>query len=558
MAYFLKKTTLKNRTYLAIYDSFYSHDKKGSVHKCYKSLGSVETLKKNGLLDPIAFYQNEVDTLNHQRAMAATRKISHRSPTLYLGYFPLKAILDKLNIPKYVHYFHLTHDFHYDLYELLSTLIYARCVNPCSKRRTFHDVLPNLYHSVHYSYDQLLDGLAFLGANYEKLIELFTVQTSAIYGLDTSTSYFDCTNFYFEIDREDDFRKKGPSKENKKEPIVGLGLLLDKNLIPIGMKMYPGNGSEKPVLRDVIDGLKTKNNILGKTIHVADKGLNCAHNIAFSKQNGDVYLFSKSVKTLPETEKTWVLLEQDYQDGKDKHDKLLYRYKSCIEKFPYSVDYNGKKKTVMLTEKRLVTYNPSLAAKKRYEINRVVEKAKELTLSQAKRDDFGEAGKYVNFTGKDGKKATMSINYQAIQTDLKLAGYNLLVTSETEMKDQDIYSTYHNLWRIEESFKIMKSDLDARPVFLQLEEAIKGHFLICYLIVLLERIFQFKILENKYSTSEVFRFMKEFKATKGENQYINTTTDSAFINALAIQEHLPLTNYFLSDTQINTIFNHKI
>ena len=104
----------------------------------------------------------------------------------------------------------------------------------------------------------------------------------------------------------------------------------------------------------------------------------------------------------------------------------------------------------------------------------------------------------------------------------------------------------------------MKSDLDARPVFLQLEETIKGHFLICYLAVLLERIFQFKILKNKYSTSDVFRFMKDFKATKGETKYINTTTDSVFINELAAEYHLPLTNYFLSETQINTIFNHKI
>lgn len=558
MAYFLKKTTLKNRTYLAIYDSFYSHEKKGAAHKCYKSLGSVETLKKNGMNDPIAYYQKEVDKLNQQRKNDGARKISDVSPTLYLGYFPLKAVLDKLKIQKYVNYFNLTNEFQYDLYELLSTLIYARCVNPCSKWKTFHDVLPNLYHSANYSYDQLLDGLAFLGTNYEKFIEIFTVQTASVYGLDTSKSYFDCTNFYFEIDREDDFRRKGPSKENKKEPIVGLGLLLDRNQLPIGMKMYPGNESEKPVLRDVIHRLKTKNNIEGKTIHVADKGLNCAQNIAFSKKNGDGYLFSKSVRTLPETEKTWVLLEQDYCDVKDRQGKVLYRYKSCVDKFPYSVDFDGKKRTIMLTEKRLITYNPSLAAKKRYEINRLVEKAKALTLSQAKKNDYGEAGKYVNFVDKDGKKAKTNINQDAIKKDLTLAGYNLLVTSEIEMTDSDIYNTYHNLWRIEESFKIMKSDLDARPVFLQQEASIKGHFLICYLTVLLERIFQFKVLQDRYSTSDVFKFMKGFKATKGENKYINTTTDSEFINELSNQLQLPLTNYFLSETQIRTIFNHKL
>ena len=558
MAYFLKKTTLKGRTYLAIYDSFYDHKKKGAAHKCYKSLGSVETLKKNGMEDPISFYQQEVDFLNQQRKEEGVRKISDISPTLYLGYFPLKAILEKLKIHKYVNYFHLTYDFQFDLYELLSTLVYARGVCPCSKNRTFHDVLPNLYHQPHYSYDQLLDGLAFLGENYEKFVEIFTVQTAAVYGLDTSNSYFDCTNFYFEIDREDDFRKKGPSKENKKEPIIGLGLLLDRNQVPVGMKMYPGNESEKPILRDVIDGLKSRNNIMGKTIHVADKGLNCAQNIAFSKQNGDGYLFSKSVKTLPLTEKTWVLLEQDYKDVKDKSGKLLYRYKSCIDTFPYSIEYNGKKQTVMLTEKRLVTYNPSLAAKKRYEINRLVEKAKALTLSQAKRNDFGEAAKYVDFTDKAGNKAKTRINQAAIDKDLELAGYNLLVTSETPMTDQDIYSTYHNLWRIEESFKIMKSDLDARPVFLQKENTIKGHFLVCYLTVLLERIFQFKILDEKYSTSDIFRFIKDFRVTKGEHKYINTTRDCTFINDLADKFHLPLTNYFLSETQINTIFNCKL
>jgi transposase len=102
---------------------------------------------------------------------------------------------------------------------------------------------------------------------------------------------------------------KGPSKENKKEPIVGLGLLLDANQIPIGMKMYPGNESEKPVIRSIIDDLKQRNNIKGRTIQVADKGLNCINNIIHALRAGDGYIFSKSVKTLPDIEKTWVLLD---------------------------------------------------------------------------------------------------------------------------------------------------------------------------------------------------------------------------------------------------------
>ncbi len=558
MAYFLKKARLKGRTYISICESFYSHEKKGTAHRTYQSLGSVESWMEKGIPDPLSHFQNEVNTLNMKRADAGVRKISDKSPVLYLGYFPFKSILGKLHIKKYVDYFKLTRDFQFDLYELLSSLIYARAVNPCSKHKTFHEVLPNLYEHIDYSYDQLLDGLSFLGNDYEKFIEIFTVQVNKVFGLDTSKSYFDCTNFYFEIDREDDFRRKGPSKENKKEPLIGLGLLLDSNQIPIGMKMYPGNESEKPVLRDVIDRLKSQNNVIGKTIHVADKGLNCAQNIAFSKKNGDGYLFSKSVKSLPDAEKVWVLLGEGLKDVKDNEGNLLYRYKSCIDEFPYKLEHEGKTVTVKLREKRLLTYNPTLASKKRYEINRMVEKAKSLTASLAKRAEYGEAGKYVDFIDKAGKKATVSINQEAIDKDLKFAGYNLLITSEIKMTDRDIYNTYHNLWRIEESFKIMKSDLDARPAFLQKEETIKGHFLICYLTVLLERIFQFKVLENQYSTSEIFRFIKDFKVTRAETKYINTTTSTSFINELSQRVRLPLTNYFLTETQIKMILNHKL
>lgn len=558
MAYFLKKAKLKGRTYISICESFYSHEKKGTAHRTYKSLGSVESWMEKGISDPLSHFRKEVDALNQKKTEVGVRKISDKSPVLYLGYFPFKSILEKLHVKKYVDYFKLARDFEFDLYELLSSLIYARAVNPCSKHRTFHEVLPNLYDHIDYSYDQLLDGLSFLGNDYEKFIEIFTVQVNKVFGLDTSKSYFDCTNFYFEIDREDDFRRKGPSKENKKEPLVGLGILLDSNQIPIGMKMYPGNESEKPVLRDVIDRLKSQNNVTGKTIHVADKGLNCAQNIAFSKKNGDGYLFSKSVKGLPETEKVWVLLDQGLKDVKDEDGKLLYRYKSCVDEFPYKVEHEGKEFTVKLREKRLLTYNPTLASKKRYEINRMVEKAKSLTASRAKKAEYGEAGKYVEFIDKAGKKAAVSIKQEAIEKDLKFAGYNLLVTSETEMSDQDIYSTYHNLWRIEESFKIMKSDLDARPAFVQKEETIKGHFLICYLTVLLERIFQFKVLENKYSTSEIFRFIRDFKVTQAETKYINTTMSTRFINKLSEKLRLPLTNYFLTETQIKSILNHKL
>ena len=215
MAYFLKKTTLKGRTYLSIVESFYSHEKRGAAHRTYKSLASVETWKAKGIEDPIAHFQKEVDELNSQRKNEGVPKISTVSPELYLGYFPFVSLMNKMNIKKYVDYFNLSNSFEFDLYELLSSLIYARLVNPCSKHKTFHEVLPQLKDTAHFSYDQLLDGLAFMGNDYGKFIEIFNEQMKKVYNINTSKTYFDCTNFYFEIDREDDFRRKGPSKENR-------------------------------------------------------------------------------------------------------------------------------------------------------------------------------------------------------------------------------------------------------------------------------------------------------------------------------------------------------
>ncbi len=558
MAYFLKKQKQRNKTYLAIYDSFYNHDKKGAAHKCIKSLGSLESHIANGMKDPIAHFQKEVDALNRERKELGVRKVSDKPLLKNLGYFPLKSILGKLQVKPFIDLFSELHGGRYSLFELLSSLIFARAIHPCSKRKTFHEVIPQLYGEYNFSYSQLLDGLAFLGANYEKFIQFFTKQTSAVFGINTEKTYFDCTNFYFEIDREDDFRRKGPSKEQRKDPLVGLGLLLDNNQIPIGMKMYPGNESEKPVLREVIDQLKKQNHVVGRTIHVADKGLNCAQNIAFSRKQGDGYLFSKSVKGLSEKEKVWVFLDQGWKEVRDKQGKVLYSYKSCVDNFPYTVQRDGKRITAELREKRVLTYNPTLAAKKRHEILRMVEKARSLTHSQTKRSEYGESGKYVTFTDKRGEKAAVSINQKAIDKDLAFAGYNLLVTSETNMTSKDMYNTYHNLWRIEESFKIMKSDLDARPVFLHKQATIQGHFFICYLTVLLERLFQFKILNNKYSASAIFDFIRKFQVMKHQGTYVNALTASGIVEDFPKRFSLPIDHVDLSETQIKSILNYKM
>lgn len=556
MAYFLKKAKQQNRTYLAIYESFYSPDVKGTKHRCFKSLGSVETLITQGIHDPISHFQNQVDEMNAKAKLEKSnnkiKQISDSSPIRHLGYFPLANILNVLDVETHFDLMQSQRHFDFSLYDIFSSLVYARAVAPFSKHKTFHNVLPCLFKKLNFSYDQLLEAVEFVGSEYEKFVEIFTVSTKENYSVNTSHTFFDCTNFFFEIDKETDFQKKGPSKENKKDPIVGLGLLLDANMIPIGMRMYPGNESEKPILRNIISDLKNQNNINGRTIQIADKGLNCARNILEAVDKNDGYIFSKSVKQLSEKEQTWVLLDNDYQEIYDTDGTLKYRYKSCIDNFEYSyTDDNGKtiKKTVR--EKRLCTYNPKLAKKKLLEIDKMINKARKLNMYNAKKSEYGECGKYVSFTSEDGKKAQVSINEKAIEKDKKLAGYNLLITSELLMDNQEIYYAYHNLWRIEESFRIMKSELDARPVYLQKEDSIKGHFLICYVAVLLGRLLQFKVLDNKYSTSVIYDFIRNFNVVMiNENKYINLAKTSSFIKELSIILKQPLTNYYLTEKQI--------
>mgnify|MGYP000072999476 CR=1 FL=1 len=452
--------------------------------------------------------------------------ISDISPEKYLVYFPLANILNNLDVEQHFGFLQSNRNFQFNVFDIFSSLVFARAVAPCSKYKTFHDVLPSLFKEMNYSYDQLLDAVEFVGSEYEKLVEIFTVATKENYGTDTSHSFFDCTNFFFEIDKENDFQRRGPSKENKNDSIVGMGLLLDANIIPIGKKMYPGNESEKPILRNIIQDMKNQNNISGRTIQIADKGLNCARNIIQAVNNSDGYIFSKSVKQLSEKEKVWVLLNNDYKDVKDEYGNTVYRYKSCIEDFDYSYkDDDGKIVKKTIREKRVCTYNPKLARKKLMEIDKMVEKARNLKTYSAKKSEYGESGKYITITSNDGDHPIVTLNEEAIKKDRDLAGYNMLVTSEIKMKDVEIYDAYQN--------------------------SIKGHFLICYVTILLTRILQFKVLDNKYSTSKICEFYRNFRLVKvNDKKYINITRASEFITELGKKLNQPLTNYYLADRQI--------
>lgn len=579
MAYFLRQEKKKKGIYLQMYETHWDKDKKQPRSKSIETFGYVNELISDDIPDPVAYYKEYVKKREEERLAQyaeETRPRAFQKPMeLNVGHFLVHSLLTELGVKETIDILASQMRFQFSIYEMMAQLIYARIINPCSKSKTVSTVFPHLYNGITMSEDQVYDGCAFIGESYKKYIELFNHCYEKHYKRDFSSSYFDCTNYYFEIDVPAEDKQKGPSKENRHSPIIGQALLLDADLVPVAMQMYPGNESEKPYIRKVIEEMKRRYKVSGKTIQVADKGLNCARNIyAAAKESGDGYIFSKSVhgKNLSEKEKQWLLLENDtnvFKDYTDEKGNLLYRLKSCVDTFTYSFKETdpetGEETEVSFSvqEKRIVSYNPKLAKKQRAEILKMAEKATNYTTyKKMAKEDLGDSAKYITITARDrsGKKIqpVASINQAKIDEDLKYAGYNLMVTSELDMNPNQVYHTYHNLWKIEESFRITKSYLDARPAYVQKKETIYGHFLICYLSLFLLRIMEIKCFHNKVNSYDLINFIRDFRIVdNGNGSYINISRNQ-FVNE-KIKEVTGLTNLdalYLSKAEVDNLFDN--
>lgn len=581
MAYFLRQERKKKGNYLQMYDSYWDKELKQSRTKNVMAFGYVEELVSDEMPDPVAYYKEYVKQKNAEReALLAeeTRPRAFNGPSeINVGHFLLSSLLDELGVKETVDILASQMRYQFSIYDMLAQLIYARVIYPCSKSKTVSSVFPHLYRSVPVSEDQVYDGCSFIGGSYKKYIELFNHCYEQHCKRDLSKAFFDCTNYYFEIDLPKEDRQKGPSKENKHDPIIGQALLLDADLVPVCMQMYPGNESEKPYIRNLIDEMKQRHKVSGKTIQVADKGLNCARNIyAAVREANDGYIFSKSIhgRNLSEKEKQWLLLENSanvFHDYTDERGRLKFRIKSCVDRFSYKFKEadpeTGKEveTSFSVTEKRVVSYNPALAKKQQAQIMKMADKAANYnTCKKMAREDLGDSTKYIKVTTKDknGKKVrpVIELDQDKINEDLKYAGYNLMVTSELDMEPLQIYEAYHSLWKIEESFRITKSFLDARPVYVQKKETIYGHFLICYLSLFLLRVLEIKVFKNAVNSYDLINFMRDFRiVSRGDGSYINISRNQAVNEKIKQLTGLStLDALFLSEKEVENLFRNCI
>ncbi len=228
-----------------MYDSYWDKELKQSRTKNVMAFGYVEELISDVMPDPVAYYMEYVKQKNEERETLLaeeTRPRAFNTPVeINAGHFLLSSLLEELGVKETIDILASQMRYQFRIYDMPAQLIYARVICPCSKSKTVSSVFPHLYQSVPMSEDQVYDGCSFVGGSYKKYIELFNHCYEQYYKRDFSKAFFGCTNYYFETDLPKEDKQKGPSKENKHDPIIGQALLLDADLVPLCMQMYPGN-----------------------------------------------------------------------------------------------------------------------------------------------------------------------------------------------------------------------------------------------------------------------------------------------------------------------------
>ena len=573
MSLFLKQSKFKSgKVYLSIVDGYW---KEGKVkQKVYQKLGYLEDLKKE-FDDPIAHYKNYVDELKKEfetkitTTFDLTKNNDFEDDTFNVGYACLKKIFQNVDISSVLKDKQYSTKIEYSLSKACELLTYARIIDPGSIKYTYEHK-NQFFEPFDLSLDDLYRSLKPLLECKEDIFKTIWNNTKDKYNRDTSTVFYDCTNYYFEIEYDDDdikdingdiikkgIRKRGPEKNHRPDPIVEMGLLLDSKGFPMSYNIFSGSTSEKETLIPEIRSIKRRHDA-GKVIVVADRGLNCSDNmialagIDLDKENRDGYIYGQSVRGADQEFKNWVLRQDDYRTDKiinDDGEEIVFKHKSRIypRKMYITRDDKGltkggnkKKQSILVDQKQMVYYSQKYADKQKRDRQMVIEKAKDLIKNPGaytKSTSYGAAG-YVNNikfdkdTGIVCSGSNLSLNLEKIEEDEKYDGYYSIVTSEENFSDLELRNIYRGLAKIEETFKITKSEFDARPVNVRLEDHIDAHFLICFIALVLIRILQSEI-NNRYTIKNLLEKIKNFKCThetgnlykfigyKQEIQYIN-------------------------------------
>ena len=530
------------RTFLTIVEGYRDPKTKKSKQRTIKSLGYVDDLEKE-FDDPVAHYRKLAKEMT-EMAKEASRELNltfianeQIDPSSILrknlGFAVISHFYHKLKINNFLINKQRNLNIKYSLNNIFQMLVYLRILDPNSKKYSFEH-MDEFFLDFDFGINDVYRALDYFNVYKDDLLLHIHEMVRMVYGRDTSNVYYDVTNYYFEIKEPDEFRKKGVSKEHRPTPIVQMGLLMDNSGLPISYKLFEGNTNDSQTLMPVLHDLKEDYGF-GRVIVVADKGLNTGENIAYNILNKNGYIYSQTVRGASKEFKEYILSDEGYNVSKSG-----FKIKSRVVTTKIWVENDkGKKRQVDIDQKQVVFFNPDYARRAKYERNKAIEKARKLIkYSKNGKLPLNGASKYISSTPVDketGELFDLSehhlIDGKKIKEEEKFDGYYAIVTSELKMPDMEILEAYRNLWRIEESFKITKSDLKTRPVYLSTKEHIEAHFLTCFVSLLILRLLQTNMKE-KYSTKVLIEEMKNITGTYLDKNYYMFDRSNGIVKAL--------------------------
>lgn len=482
-------------------------DKEGRVkHRNLKFYGFLDELEKD---DP-----NILEKLRKE----AKRKTLEDSPLFKLnidlnqitnktskniGYIFLESIYNELSIPSFIKDYSNSYNFNYDLNDILKLLVFSRALNPSSKKKTFENKGNYFFELNDFNLDDIYRSLDHLSIMKDDLMIHLNDELIKQEKRDVSLVFYDVTNYYFESENKDGFKEKGVSKENRETVIVQMGLFIDNNGIPITYELFPGNTNDLSTMRPILEKVKRDFN-LGKITIVADKGNNSGANLDMINSYGDDYIIAQRIRNRGNTYSNIVLDEEGYTYNADK----TFKYKLVeFEKEIKLADGTTK----VITEHLMCFWSKEVEQYQRAKRGLLDDKIEKFINHPALLNASNSFGikkyfKKIKIDKKTGEvlkgKDAYVFNKEKYERDISLDGYYTIVTNNLELDPFEIIKYYRRLSKIEESFKITKSDLEGRPIYVWTKPHIEGHFLSCYLALTIYKLLQLK-LENKYTVSQI-------------------------------------------------------
>lgn len=562
--------------------------------------------------DPLEYAKNEVKKMNEEyrsgrsefivtmdfnERIPSTDSPCSNSTSLNIGYLYLKDIYAKLNLSDFFKSVSSDRKITYDCNKICQFLTYARILDPASKYGTY-DKLDTYYEKPQVEYQHMIRFLDILDRNSDKYLKHLFDNSENIVKRDTSVMYYDCTNYFFETEKPDEeivdevtgeiilgLRQFGISKESKTSPIIEMGLIMDSRGIPISMCIHPGNTNEQltavPLEKEVIRMTGNK-----KFIYCADAGLGSYNIRKFNDMGGRAYIVTQSVKKLGQEIKDIVFNDSNYRllsnddaitlkemrtfNKKDANNLSLYNdfaYKvipanTAMDTGLYEekVYKNGRTKKVKakgtLHQYIIVTFSRKMMEYQRTIRERQLERAKKLLrLKDPEKIKKGpnDIRRFLKNTSSD--TANYVLDMDKIHEEEKYDGFYAVATNLDDSA-KDILAVAQNRYKIEDCFRIMKTNFDARPVFLRKPERIRAHFLICYTALLIYRLMECKLDDNltHVTTSNLIKTLRNMNVVNMDDMYYKSIySGSQALDALERCFELQLNRKYYRPSDLNKI-----